>query len=188
MGLTGPMSCYRRIRVPGATVFFTVALEARGSTLLTEEIARLRLAFARTRAERPFTLDACVVLPDHLHCVWTLPPGDDEYSTRWGAIKSRFSRLLRDDCRAGFNPALGLHLGKGVGWNPTLRRSASKVEKGETGLWQRRFWEHHIRDEADYDAHLRYCWHNPVKHGLVASPHDWPFSSIHRDVARGMVA
>ena len=165
MGLNGPMSCYRRIRVPGATVFFTVALEAPGSTLLTEEIARLRLAFARTRAQRPFTLDACVVLPDHLHCVWTLPPGDDDYSTRWRLIKARFSRGL-----------------------PPGNRRASHLARAERGLWQRRFWEHHIRDEADYQAHLRFCWNDPVRHGLVESPHDWPFSSIHRDVARGMVA
>ena len=159
------MSCYRRIRVPGATVFFTVALEAPGSTLLTEEIARLRLAFARTRAQRPFTLDACVVLPDHLHCVWTLPPGDDDYSTRWRLIKARFSR----------------------GLPPGERRSSHRA-RAERGLWQRRFWEHHIRDEADYQAHLRFCWNDPVRHGLVESPHDWPFSSIHRDMARGMVA
>lgn len=182
------MSCYRRIRVPGATVFFTVALERRGSTVLTDEIHRLRLAFALTRRERPFTIDACVVLPDHLHCVWTLPPGDSDYSTRWGAIKTRFSRLLRDGCRAGFDPAMALRSGKGVGWNPTLRRPASKVAKGETGLWQRRFWESHVRDEEEYQAHLRYCWSDPVRHGLCASPHEWPFSSIHRDRVRGMVA
>lgn len=182
------MSFYRRIRVPGATVFFTVALQQRGASTLVDEIERLRLAFAMTRRERPFVIDACVVLPDHLHCVWTLPPGDSDYSTRWGAIKSRFSRLLRDGGRAGFNPALGLSLGQGVGWNPTLQRSASKVAKGETGLWQRRFWEHHIRDDEDFRDHVGYCWNDPIKHGLVDDPMCWPFSSIHRDRAHGMIA
>lgn len=181
------MSEYRRIRLPGATVAFTVSLTARGASLLTDEVDRLRLAFARTRAERPFTIDACVVLPDHLHCVWTLPPGDADYATRWGAIKSRFSRSLRDGCRAGFNPTLAQAAGKGMGWNPTLRRSPSKDAKGETGVWQRRFWEHHIRDEDDYRAHVRYCWMNPVKHGLVSDPREWPFSSIHRDRKMGLV-
>lgn len=182
------MSCYRRLRVPGATVFFTVALEARGSSLLVDEVARLRLAFALTQRERPFTLDACVVLPDHLHCIWTLPPGDCDHSVRWGAIKSRFSRLLRDGNRIGFDPALARSKGKKVGWNPTLRRSPSKEAKGETGIWQRRFWDHHIRDDEEFQSHVQYCRDDPVRHGLVESPHDWPFSSIHRDHARGMVA
>ena len=179
------MPTYRRPRLPGATIFFTVRLEARGCTLLADEVARLRHAVAATQRERPFTIDAFVVLPDHLHCVWTLPDRDSDYSTRWGAIKSRFSRLLRDGCRVGFNPTEAIRCGQEVGWNPTLRRSRSKIAKGDAGVWQRRFWEHHIRDEADYRAHLAYCWNNPVKHGLVEQPEEWPFSSIHRDRARG---
>lgn len=158
------MPCYIRPRLPGATVFFTVALADRASGLLTADIARLREAVRRTRAERPFAIEAFVVLPDHLHCIWTLPEGDADYSVRWGAIKARFSRGV-----------------KAAGWNPALR-SASKVAKGEAGVWQRRFWEHHIRDEADLAAHLRYCWFNPVKHGLVAQPKDWPYSSVHREI------
>ncbi len=177
-------SC-RRPRLPGATLFFTVRLEERGSTLLADEVARLRLAVAATQRERPFTIDAFVVLPDHLHCVWTLPARDSDYSVRWGAIKSRFTRQLRDGCRVGFNPTEAQRMGKAVGWNPTLRRSRSKIAKGDAGIWQRRFWEHHIRDDADYHAHLSYCWNNPVKHGLVGQPEEWPFSSIHRDRARG---
>ena len=182
------MSTYRRVRVPGASIFFTVTLDQRGSSLLTEHIDHLRLAVARTRNERPFTIDAFVVLPDHLHCVWTLPDRDADYSTRWGAIKSRFSRSLRDGCKAGFNPTVARAAGKAVGWNPTLRRSPSRERTGESGLWQRRFWEHHIRDEDDYRAHVAYCWTNPVKHALVSDPHDWPFSSIHRDTMRGYSA
>ena len=175
------MSAYRRPKVAGAQVFFTVALAQRGSTLLVDEIVRLRAAVRVTKAERPFAIDAWVVLPDHLHAVWTLPSGDADFSTRWGAIKSRFTRSLRDGCRVGFNPTMSQRSGHWVGWNPTLRRSASKLRKGDAGIWQRRFWEHHLRDEADYRAHLRYCWLNPVKHGLVAAPQDWPYSSVHRD-------
>lgn len=129
--------------------------------------------------ERPFGIDAWVVMPDHLHAVWTLPQGDADFSTRWGAIKARFTRSLR---RVGFHPT---DPRSAVGWNPTLR-SASKEAKGDAGLWQRRYWEHHIRDEADYAAHVRYCWINPVKHGFVARAVDWPYSSIHRDIARGI--
>lgn len=182
------MSCYRRLRVPGATVFFTVALAHRGGSLLVDQIDRLRLAVAMTRRERPFTIDAFVVLPDHLHCIWTLPEGDTDYSTRWGAIKSRFSRLLRDADGAGFNPAEAIRAGKGVRRNPSLRRSTWQSSKGETCLWHSGFREHHIRDDADFHTHLAYCWSNPVKHGLCAEPQEWPFSSVHRERNRGIAA
>lgn len=172
---------YRRPKVPGARVFFSVALAQRGGSLLVDEVVRLRAAVRMTQAERPFAIDAWVVLPDHLHAVWTLPPGDADFSTRWGAIKSRFTRSLRDECRVGFNPTVAQRSGYGVGWNSTLRRSPSKLRKGDAGIWQRRFWEHHLRDEADFWRHVRYCWLNPVKHGLVAAPQDWLYSSVHRD-------
>jgi putative transposase len=159
------MPIYRRPHVTGARVFFTVALAARGSTLLVEEIARLREAVRATRAERPFGIDAWVVLPDHLHCVWSQPPGDADYPTRWKDIKTRFTK------------SVGL-----VG-----QRSASKLAKGEAGIWQRRYWEHHLRDERDWETHVRYCWGNPVRHGLVARAVDWPWSSIHRDIRAGRV-
>nr|WP_246043931.1 transposase [Ruegeria sediminis] len=154
------MSVYLRPRVSGATVFFTVNLAVRGGSLLVDEIARLRDAVQVTRAERSFEIDAWVVLPDHLHAVWTLPEGDGDYSTRWGAIKARFTMSLnRATRRPGFSPA---HVpqelpivasGRYAGLKPGLR-----VEKREAAVWQRRFWEHHIRDQADYDAHIRYCW------------------------------
>lgn len=164
------MPNYRRPNVTGATIFFTVALAQRGSTLLVDEIDRFRAAVRKTHTERPFHIDAWVVLPDHLHCVWTLPAQDRDFSIRWGAIKARFTRSLRDAGRVGFHPTAAKRLGQPVGWNPTLRRSASKIAKGDAGIWQRRFWEHHIRDEADYWAHMRYCWANPVKHGFVERP------------------
>jgi putative transposase len=156
------MPDYLRPRVPGASVFFTVTLTDRSSRLLVQEVATLRDAVRITRAERLFQIDAWVVLPDHLHCIWTLPEGDADYSTRWRLIKARFSRGL---------PAGPLR--------PSLEA------RQERGIWQRRFWERHVRNEADFAAHLRYCWWNPVKHGLVEKPEDWPYSSVHRDIRLG---
>jgi len=170
------MPAYIRPRIPGATVFFTVALRERGEDTLVREVDRLRAAVRITRAERPFHIDAWVVLPDHLHTIWTLPRGDADFSTRWGAIKARFSMAVR---RAGFTPPPRLPVvrsGRYAGVNPGLRQ-----DKGEVAIWQRRFWEHHIRDEADYHAHLKHCWMNPVKHGYVQRPEDWPYSSVHSD-------
>lgn len=146
-------------------MFFTVALADRRSDLLVREVEALRMAVGATRTDHPFSIDAWIVLPEHLHSVWTLPEGDADFSVRWKKIKTRFTKAVGQICP----------------------RSASKVEKGEAGIWQRRFWDHHIRDEADYATHLRYCWWNPVKHGYVERPVDWPHSSIHRDIRLGRV-
>lgn len=187
------MSNYKRLSVVGATVFFTVNLARREGTLLVDHIDLLREAVEVTKTRRPFDIKAWVVLPGHMHAVWTLPEGDANYSDRWGAIKARFSKFvrLREGITVGHRPTLR---SKGrVGFQPTeaqhLRqaRSSSKLAKQDAGIWQRRFWEHHIRDQADFDAHVRYCWGNPVKHGLCDTPTDWPFSSIHRDVRLGKV-
>ncbi|MDU8927476.1 transposase [Alisedimentitalea sp. MJ-SS2] len=175
------MSCYIRPHVPGASVFYTVNLAARGSDLLIREIGALRRAVRKTRAERPFDIGAWVVMPDHLHAVWTMPEGDADFSVRWGAIKARFTRSLRDRCRVGFHPTHAKRMGQAVGWNPTLRRSASKVAKGDAGIWQRRFWEHHIRGPQEFADCVRYCHFNPVKHGFVERPEDWLYSSVHRE-------
>lgn len=158
------MTRYRRYRRQGGTYFFTVNLSDRSASHLTDHIGALRQALAVTRAERWMQIDAIVILPDHLHAIWTLPAGDADFSTRWRLIKSRFSR------------AVGLK----------QPRNASQASKNEHGLWQRRFWEHCIRDEADYAAHLAYCWGNPVKHGLVTRAVDWPYSSLHRDIRNGL--
>ena len=165
IGAQWGVSRYIRPSQPGACIFFTVTLAERGSDLLVREIARLREAVRITRAERPFAIDAWVVLPDHLHCVWTLPEGDADFSTRWRLIKGRFA----------------------AGLVASARRPPSKVAKAEKGIWQRRYWEHHIRDAQGYANHVRYCWINPVKHGFVARAVEWPYSSIHRDIARGGV-
>ncbi|MEX0318779.1 MAG: transposase [Ruegeria sp.] len=159
------MTNYRRVRIPGAKYFFTVSLAERSSDLLTREVVRLREAYAVTQQERPFWCDVFVVLPDHLHTVWTLPPDDTDFLTRWRLIKTRFVRAV-----GGFG-----------------ERSASKHAKQERGVWQRRFWEHCIRDERDYRNHMAYCWGNPVKHGFVDHPSEWPYSSIHRDIRAGRV-
>lgn len=156
------MSDYRRIRVPGGTVFFTVCLAEAGSRLLVDEVERLRVAVRQVMAERPFGVRAWVVLPDHMHCVWDLPEGDADYSVRWGAIKARFSMEV-----------------------PVGRRRDSHILRREKGVWQRRFWEHHCRTEEDAAECVRYCWINPVKHGLVERPEDWPWSSVHREIRLG---
>ncbi len=170
------MSNYRRMYRPGGTYFFTVTLAERGAPLLVDRIVDLRAAYGAVAAAHPFRTEAIVVMPDHIHAVWTLPEGDADYSVRWKKIKTRFSKAVLNrgsDC--------GVCGGVNGGLAPTLRVSASKRAKGEVGLWQRRFWEHTIRDETDFIAHVGYCHFNPVKHGFVARPEDWPYSSVHRE-------
>ncbi|SMP28596.1 REP-associated tyrosine transposase [Shimia sagamensis] len=156
------MSHYIRPKVPGATVFFTVNLAARGGDLLVQRIDALREAVFKTHAERRFYIDAWVVMPDHMHAVWTLPRGDSDYARRWQIIKARFSRSVP----------------KGV-------QRSSHVARRERAVWQRRFWEHHIRDAESYKAAITYCHMNPVKHGCVQRAEEWPYSSVHRDIACG---
>ena len=157
-GNSEQMSNYLRPHRTGATVFFTVTLAQRGTDTLTRHIDTLRAAVHQTRSQRPFAINAWVVLPDHMHCIWTLPEGDSDFSTRMAAIKARFSRCL-----------------------PEGHIRASHILRREKGIWQRRFWERHMRDDADLAAHTQYCWQNPVKHGLVNHAKDWPYSSYHRD-------
>lgn len=159
------MPNYRRADVPGAAYFFTVALADRQSRALVDHVDALRSAFAATIREHPLRVDAMVVLPDHLHAVWRLPEGDADFPVRWRKLKARFTRSVGGD----------------------YRRSASKIAKRESGLWQRRYWEHLIRDGDDWRRHVEYCWINPVKHGLVSRVQDWPHSSFHREVRRGVV-
>ncbi|MGJ8625959.1 MAG: REP-associated tyrosine transposase [Sulfitobacter sp.] len=157
------MSRYRRMYVPGGTYFFTINLAARGTDLLTREIGLLRSTYASVVAEHPLTCNAMVILPDHLHAVWTLPEGDADFSVRWKKIKATFSHHC-----------------------PQVDEvSQSKVRKGERGIWQRRFWEYCIRDDDDYAAHVEYCHLNPVKHGFVENAVDWPYSTVHREVKLG---
>jgi putative transposase len=157
---------YRRARVPGGTYFFTVNLADRSRRLLTERIESLREAVRQVKCRHPFQSVAWVVLPDHMHAVWTLPPGDADYSTRWSLIKAAFSRALprEEDIRP------------------------SRLRKGERGVWQQRFWEHLVRDSDDLQRHIDYVHFNPVKHGHAARASDWPSSSIHRYIHQGALA
>jgi putative transposase len=159
------MPDFHRYRVPGGCYFFTAnLLERRGNTLLTDRIDYFREAVQRVRRSRPFTIDAWVILPDHMHAVWTLPPSDDDFSTRWRLIKTFFVQALPK----------------------TERLSRVRRAKGERGIWQRRFWEHAIRDDEDYRAHVDYVHFNPVKHGLATSPAAWPFSTFRVCASRGL--
>ena len=156
---------YRRARMAGDTWFFTVnRSERRGNRLLLDRIDTLRATLKEVRERHPFRTDAIVALPDHLHCVWTLPPGDADFSTRWGLIKSRFSRALPH----------------------AERRSSSRAKRGDRGIWQRRFGEHLIANEQDLRRHIDYIHWNPVKHGWVRCVADWPYSSFHKYVERGI--
>src|SRR5262249_9398551 len=136
------------------------------SNLLIDAIDALREATQWTRRRYPFHTDAFVVLPNHMHAMWTLPPDDADFSTRWRLIKTRFARAIPR----------------------TERLSQVREARGERGSWQRRFWEHLIRDEDDYARHVEYSYFNPVKHGLVRCVKDWPYSSFHRDVRAGLFA
>jgi len=157
---------YRRAYVKGASYFFTVNLAERNLHLLTEHIGLLRDSFRMVMAAHPFIIDAIVILPNHLHTIWTLPVDDSDFSTRWGLIKAGFSRRL-----------------------PTSECvSKSRLSKGECGIWQRRFWEHLIIDDADYQCHVDYIHYNPVKHGFVINVLDWPYSSFHRYVSSGLLS
>lgn len=155
--------------MPGGSFFFTVVTERRQRVLTDEPVRRaLREAIQAVRRDRPFQIDGWVLLPDHLHAVWTLPADDDDYATRWRLIKARVTQQLGDAYR---NPAV-----------MTARRQA----KGQGSLWQHRYWEHWLRDEADVRHHLDYLHFNPVKHGLVLCAADWPWSSFHRLVEAGV--
>jgi putative transposase len=156
---------YRRAKTEGGTYFFTVNLADRRQATLVEHIDMLRSAISLVKDRHPFVIESIVIMPEHLHAIWTLPEGDKDYPTRWALIKAGFSR----------NIAKGEMIG------------ASRAAKGERGIWQRRYWEHLIRNDEDFTRHVDYIHFNPVKHGYVSNPIDWPYSSIHRFVASGVV-
>jgi putative transposase len=160
---------YRRAFVPGASYFFTLVTEKRRPVFASSEaVDVLRDACRTVRAARPFEIEAIVVLPDHLHCIWTLPPDDADFATRWRLIKTWFTKHC--------DPAL------------RLTPDNARVAKREQALWQHRYWEHMLRDETDFVRHVEYIHFNPVKHGLAASSLDWPHSSFRRYVDAGIYA
>ena len=158
------MVMYRRNYVPGGTFFFTVTLADRRSAVLVDRVDLLRAAYRSVVAEREIETVAICVMPDHLHAIWTMPAGDADYSLAWALIKARFS------------PSLALS-----------DRHLAANNHGELPVWQRRFWEHTIRDERDLENHVNYIHYNPVKHGHAARPADWPHSSFHRFVRDGLL-
>jgi putative transposase len=164
------MSDYRRSRAPGAAYFFTVNTHLRQPFLVDADVrAALREGIERVRTTMPFQIDAWVLLPDHLHCVWTLPEGDADFSTRWRVIKT----IVTQRCAARLDNRAIL--------------SGRRKAKGQSSLWQQRFWEHQIRDEADLQRHINYIHWNPVKHGHVPRVVDWPYSSLHRHLREGLL-
>ena len=159
------MTQYRRIYTQGATWFFTVNLvKRRNNPLLINQIDNLRNAFRYVKERKPYTINAIVVLPDHLHCIWTLPEGDADYSIRWRLLKANFSRAIPE----------GEYM------------SQSRIKRNERGIWQRRFWAHWIVDQEDFNNHFDYIHWNPVKHGYVKRVSDWPHSSFHQQVKNGI--
>jgi putative transposase len=154
---------YRRADIAGGAYFFTVNLADRSSRLLVERIDDLRAAVRTVKQRHPFEIIAWVVLPEHMHAIWTLPGDDRDFSGRWSLIKSGFSRAIA----------------------PGETVPASRAGRRERGIWQRRFWEHWIRDEIDLQRHVDYVHINPVKHGHVDRAADWPHSSIHRYIRAG---
>jgi putative transposase len=159
------MSRYRRPRIEGGTFFFTAALADRPGDLLVRHIEHLREAYRFVVDRFPFETIAICILPDHLHAIWSLPIGDWNFALRWSLIKSKFSRRL---------PVAAL-------------RSPSHIAKRDKGIWQRRYWDHAIRNDNDLARHIDYIHYNPVKHGYVAQVCDWPYSSFHRYIARGVL-
>lgn len=157
---------YQRSQTHGGTYFFTVNLCDRGSRLLTTHIETLRHALRTVRQTQPFRIVAWVVLPEHMHAIWEMPPDDNDYSSRWGRIKGNFSRQIPRDERI----------------------SPSRTGKRERGIWQRRFWEHQIRDERDLHQHVDYIHYNPVKHCYVDTVVDWPYSTFHNYVNKGWLS
>jgi putative transposase len=163
------MSEYRRANTKGGTYFFTVVTYRRQPFLCDERVrTALREGIKTSQLTHPFTIDAWVLLPDHLHCIWTLPPDDADFGIRWALIK----RFVTKQC------------------NSELKRDElmkpSKLKRKESTLWQRRFWEHQIRDESDFQQHVDYIHYNPVKHRLVNKVSDWPYSTFHRYVGQGV--
>jgi putative transposase len=165
------MSQYHRARTEGGSYFFTIVTYRRRPLLIHPQSRKLlREIVEQVRQEYPFIIDAWVLLPDHMHCVWTLPSDDSDYSKRWGLIKAGFSKQVGE-------------LFKREEW-----MNKSKLKHRESTIWQRRFWEHQIRDQEDFNRHVDYVYWNPVKHGYVAHVADWHYSTFHRDVKAGIYA
>ena len=156
---------YRRLTTKGACYFFTLNLQNRQQTLLTDHIDTLRNTINKVKHNHPFKLDALVILPEHLHILITLPRDDNNYAKRIMLIKTSFSRQLPKEENI----------------------SKSRKSKRKRGIWQRRYWEHQIRNDEDYENHINYIHYNPVKHGYVNNANEWQYSTIHQYIKQGVI-
>ncbi len=180
------MPHYRRARQKNGQYFFTVVTGNRNPVLVHEPIRQaLREAIQQVREDLPFAIDAWVLLPDHMHCIWTLPEGDNAYGKRWSIIKRLVSKTVAGATGSPL-PADPEQYSKVGCAMRTVLLTRSQQKRRESGFWQRRFWEHLIRDTNDLRRHLDYIHFNPVKHGLVSRVDDWPYSSFHQYVKEGM--
>jgi putative transposase len=160
---------YRRAYTKGGCYFFTVVTEKRQPLFLDDtNVNLLRDAFRAVMKKYPFVMDAVVILPDHLHCIWTLPANDADFSTRWRLIKTRFTKQCAYQYKQTPN--------------------ANRIKKKQQAIWQHRYWEHQLRDERDVEQHIDYIHYNPVKHHYVNKASDWQYSSIHRYIKQGVIA
>ena len=159
---------YRRANFSGASYFFTLVTEKRQPLFAdNNNVVLLRQAFRRVMKTRPFVIEAAVILPDHLHCIWTLPPDDADFSTRWRLIKTYFTK----HCDARYK----------------LTPNKARIKKQQHAIWQHRYWEHYLRDDLDFEQHVNYIHYNPVKHHYVNRAVDWEYSSIHRFIGEGIL-
>lgn len=161
------MPNYIRADAPGATFFFTVNLHDRSARYLVDHVAELRACLKTVKERHPFEIEAMVVLPEHIHALWRLPVDDGDYSTRWMLLKQAFTRRLDE-----------------LGLLPP-EEEKPRGRRGERSVWQRRFWERQVTGDEDLARHIDYIHFNPVKHGWVLRPRDWPYSSLHRFVREG---
>ncbi len=160
---------YRRLKIEGSSYFFTLVTDKRKKLFADDEnVALLRQAFRHVMKKRVFVIEAIVILPDHIHCIWTLPAGDADFSTRWRLIKTWFTKHCDEQYKSAPNKA--------------------RIKKQQQAVWQHRYWEHGIKDEVDFEHHVNYIHYNPVKHGYVERAVDWQYSSIHKYIKRGIVS
>jgi len=160
---------YRRAFVPGGSYFFTVVTERRQKIFIDDKnVEILRQAFKNVMKKYPFTIDAAVILPEHLHFVWTLPSNDTDFSTRWRLIKTWFTKHCE--------------------YESIIKLNNSQITRDEKNIWQHRYWEHLLRDELDFEQHINYVHYNPVKHGYVSKPIDWEYSSFYKYVEENIIS
>lgn len=197
------MTHYRDNRAPGSTYFFTVRLLDPASTLLTDHFSAFGEAMRQARIRKPFHVDAWVVLPNHAHAIWTLPPDDHDCATRWRAVKIAFSKALNKTCLPGGAKSAAKSSAKSSATSSAIAGtrtlagraaalagtdgglSGSQAGTGDGTIWERHYRDYRIGDDDEYTALIDYLHSDPMRHGFCAQAADWPWSSLHRFVAAG---